>query len=67
MVQQYLAQVGMAVVAQGKPARGTDFVAEMANRAKVAIKEIVPANYRLAVRVAVKRYLKQLTAAVRGI
>jgi hypothetical protein len=67
MVQQYLQQVGMAVFAQGKPSNGTDFVTEMASRAKTAIKEIVPANYRLAVRVAVKRYLKQLTAAARGI
>jgi hypothetical protein len=62
MVQHYLKQVGKAVISQGKP--DGDFATVMTARAHTAIRQIVPANYRLAVRVALKRYAKQLVSGI---
>ena len=66
MVQQYLQQVGMKVLSQGKPTNG-DFVGTLTERAQAAVREIVPANYRLAVRVALRKYAKQINQAVKAI
>ena len=50
MVQKYLEQVVAEVKSQGKP--DGNYIAVLTARAQTAIKKLVPAHYRLAVRMA---------------
>jgi hypothetical protein len=63
--ESYLKAVAVAVGSKGKP-QG-DFITGMAKFAKEAIKEVVPANYRLSVRMAIRRKLSTVQVALAGI
>jgi hypothetical protein len=65
MVQQYLKLVAMNVAAAGKP-QG-DFLTEMAERVKAEIRKSVPANYRLAVRMALRKQFAKVQAAIAAV
>jgi len=65
MVQNYLKSVVMEVASQGKP--NGDFITVMTARAKAAVRKVVPSNYRLAVRMAIRKQLATATEAVKGI
>lgn len=58
----YLKLVGTNVAAQGKPS-GDDYIKAMGERVQAEIRKSVPARNRLAVRMAIRKYTKQLTKA----
>lgn len=65
---QYLQTVAQNVASMGKPDTGSaNYFEVMASRVKAEIKSTVPANYRLAVRTAIKGYVNQIVAATKGI
>ncbi len=65
--QQYLKQVAINVASQGAPSDSGNYLATMATRVKAEIQKSVPSNFRLPVRMAIRSYVKQLNAAVKGI
>jgi hypothetical protein len=62
MVQKYLEQVVAKVKSQGKP--NGNYIAVITQRAQAAIKEIVPARYRLAVRMALISQAAKFTKGI---
>jgi hypothetical protein len=65
--ESYLKAVAVAVGSKGKGKPQGDFITGMAKFAKEAIKEVVPANYRLSVRMAIRRKLSTVQVALAGI